>query len=208
MHTLYSMQASGNCYKLRLAMAQLGVAFRLVDVDTLKGETRTPAFLAMNANGKIPLLKLESGEYLPESNAALFYLAEGSALIPDDRLHRARMLQWMFFEQYSHEPYIAVARMWRSYVPGGLEEKAEQFPEWEKNGYQALDVMEEHLSTQPYFAREAYCLADIALYAYTHMANEGGFDLSRYPHIRRWLQRVADQPGHVPLSWRPETLER
>lgn len=204
MHTLYSMQGSGNCYKLRLAMAHLGVPFELVDVDILKGESRTPEFLAINPNGRVPTLKLDDGRVLAESNAALWYLAEGSDLASDDRFTRAQMLQWMFFEQYSHEPYIAVARFWLHIKPGGRDEKSDaDIAGWMERGNQALDVMETHLSSNDYFAGERFSVADIALYAYTHMAGDGGFDLAPYPGICAWLDRVFRQPGHVTLNWRP-----
>lgn len=204
MHTLYSMQNSGNCYKLRLAMAQLAVPFRLSDIDILASESRTPEFLAINPNGRVPTLVLDDGRALPESNAALWYLAEGSDLLPEDRFARARALQWMFFEQYSHEPYIAVARFWLHIKPGGAQEKtAADFAFWTDRGNQALAVMETHLAENDFFAGGTYSIADIALYAYTHVADEGGFDLAPYPNLRGWLERVRAWPGHVPIDWRP-----
>ena len=203
MYTLYSMQNSGNCYKLRLAMAQLGIAFRLVDIDIFKAESRTPEFLAINPNGKVPLLQLPDGRTLAESNAGLFYLADGTGLLPADRFAQAQALQWMFFEQYSHEPYIAVARYWLSLVEGGAETKKDRIPEWMDRGRQALAVMERHLAATPFFVAGRYSIADIALYAYTHVAHEGGFDLAAYPALRAWLERVAAQPGHVTLDYRP-----
>ena len=148
---LYQMQNSGNCYKLRLLAHQLGLQIDLVDIDILKGESRTDAFLAKNPNGRVPLLELDDGRLLPESNAAMFYLAELTPLLPDDRYTRAQVLQWMFFEQYSHEPYIAVARFWASIKPGGREEKRDRFPEWHERGYQALNVMERRLSDADFF---------------------------------------------------------
>ena len=206
MHTLYSMQDSGNCYKLRLAMAQLGAPFKLFDVDILKGESRTPEFLSVNPNGRIPTLKLGDGRTLAESNAAMWYLAEGSDLLSEDRYTRAQILQWMFFEQYSHEPYIAVARFWLHLKPGGRDEKTEaDIAGWMERGAQALDVMERHLTGNDYFAGGRYSIADIALYAYTHIAGDGGFDLAPYPAVRAWLDRVRAQPGHVDIDWRPET---
>ena len=204
MHTLYSMQNSGNCYKLRLAMAQLGLPFRLADVDILQGESRTPEFLAMNPNGRVPTLKLDDGRILPESNAALWYLAESSDLLSDDRFTRAQILQWMFFEQYSHEPYIAVARFWLHIKPGGRAEKTEaEIGAWMERGAQALSVMDTHLTDNGFFAGGRYSIADVALYAYTHMAGDGGFDLGPYPHVGAWLERVRTQPGHVTIDWRP-----
>jgi len=196
---LYQMADSGNCYKVRLVAAQVGQSLDLIDIDILRGESRTDDFLAKNLNGRVPTLELHDGTYLPESNAALFYLADGTALLSEDRLIRAQTLQWMFFEQYSHEPYIAVARFWKSIQPGGEEEKKQMFPEWHARGYQALDVMERHLSKNIFFAGGAYSIADIALYAYTHVAHEGGFTLDDYPNIRAWLGRVGEHPLHVPM---------
>lgn len=200
---LYQMQNSGNCYKVRLAAARLGLALELVDVDILKGESRTGDFLARNPNGRVPTLELDDGRYLAESNAIMFYLAEGTALLPADRFARAEALQWMFFEQYSHEPYIAVARFWHSIKPGGREERKDRFPEWHERGHQALAVMERHLSTRDWFAGSACSIADIALYAYTHVAHEGDFDISPYKAIGAWMERVRAEPGHVPMDWRP-----
>lgn len=200
---LYQMQDSGNCYKVRLAAHQLGLKLELADVDILKGESRTGAFLKRNPNGRVPTLELDDGRTLPESNAILFWLAEGTPLLPGDRFARAQALQWMFFEQYSHEPYIAVARFWHSIKPGGREEKAAMFPEWHRRGHDALAVMEQHLSTHDWFAGGAYSVADIALYAYTHVAHEGGFDLAPYAAVNAWLARVQSQRLHVPMSWRP-----
>lgn len=203
MHTLFSMQNSGNCYKLRLAMAQLGIPFQIHDVDILKGETRTPEFLAMNPNGKVPALRLESGQLLAESNAILFFLAEGTDLMPDDKFCKAEMLQWMFFEQYSHEPYIAVARFWLKLMKGGRELKAHMLDDWWERGYQALGVMERHLETHDFFAAGRYSIADVALYAYTHVAEDGEFDLSDFAGVNAWMKRVRAQPGHVSMDWRP-----
>lgn len=179
---LYQMTDSGNCYKVRLAAAQVGRPLDLIDVDILQGESRTADFLAKNLNGRVPTLELDNGTYLPESNAALFYLAEGTPLISNDRLIRAQTLQWMFFEQYSHEPYIAVARFWKCIQPGGEDEKKHMFPEWHGRGYLALDVMERHLSDNMFFAGNSFSIADISLYAYTHVAHEGGFSLSIHTH--------------------------
>jgi glutathione S-transferase len=199
---LYDYLRSGNGYKVRLVLAQLGVAYELVEKDIRRGETRTPEFLAKNPNGRIPLLELDDGRHLAESNAIISYLAEGSALVPSDRFARGEMLQWMFFEQYSHEPYIAVVRFWiheldrRTTHVDALKEKTER-------GYQALDVMEKHLAGRTFFVEDRYSLADIALYAYTHVAHEGDFDLAPYAHVRAWLARVAAQPGHVTITDRP-----
>ncbi|MDJ0947494.1 MAG: glutathione S-transferase family protein [Alphaproteobacteria bacterium] len=196
---LYDYLSSGNGYKVRLLLSQLGLPFERIDLDLDKGETRTPAFLKLNPNGKIPALQLESGEVLPESDAILFYLAEGTPFLPDDRLERARVLQWMFFEQYSHEPNIAVARFWHMHGEMTEEQKA-LLPEKHEKGYAALSVMESHLADRPFFVAERYTVADIALYAYTHVAPEGGFDLEPYPALRRWLDRVASQPGYIPIT--------
>jgi glutathione S-transferase len=199
MLTVYGMRASGNCYKIELLLRQLGVAFRWVEVNSAAGETRTPEFLAMNANGRVPLLQLENGEFLAESNAILCYLAEGSAFLPGERLERARALQWMFFEQYSHEPYVAVARFICGWLPAD-HPRRQELPRLRERGYAALDVMEKHLQAQPFFVASGYSVADIALFAYTHAAAAGGFELERYPNILAWLQRVRATPGFVPQT--------
>jgi glutathione S-transferase len=195
---LYDYFDSGNGYKARLALAQLAIPYQLIAVDIDKGETRTPEFLAMNPNGRIPLLALENGAYLAESNAILCYLAEGTALMPGDALARAQILQWLFFEQYSHEPNIATARYWLRH---GLLTPAREplFAQKRLAGYAALAVMENHLAARDFFVG-AYSIADIALYAYTHVAEQGEFDLARFPSVTAWLARVRAQPGHVPLA--------
>ena len=198
---LYDDPISGNGYKVRLVLTQLGLPFEYVAVDITKSETRTPAFLAKNPNGRIPTLRLEDGTHLAESCAIIWYLAEGTKLAPADRLARAQTLQWMFFEQYSHEPYVAVARFWK-HVATITEEAQRRMPELMKRGYAALDVMEKHLAPRQFFVGEAYGLADISLYAYTHVADEGGFDLSRYPAINAWTKRVAAQPNHIAITAR------
>ena len=198
MLTVYGMSDSGNSYKVKLALEQLGLRYRWVQVDTNRGETRTPEFLARNPNGKVPTLELEDGACLPESNAILNYLAEGTPLLPRDRLGRARVLQWMFFEQYSHEPYVAVARSILRYLPPDSPRRAE-LPRLHERGRHALSVMDQHLEKEGWFAAGCYSIADIALYAYTHCAAEGGFDLKNYPVVAAWLGRVASQPGHVPM---------
>ena len=200
MLTLYDFMGSGNGYKVRLLLAQLGLPYKLVECDILKGETRTPEFLKKNPNGRIPTLQLEDGSCLAESGAILWYLAEGTKFAPADRLMRAQTLQWMFFEQYSHEPYIAVARFWRHFLTRLSPLQELDLPERMKKGYAALDVMEQHLGRHEFFVGDGYGLADIALYGYTHVAHEGDFDLARYPHIKAWLARVAAQPGHVPMG--------
>ena len=199
MYTVYGMADSGNCYKVKLALEQLQLPYRWIEVSTTKGETRTSEFLACNPNGQVPMLELEDGGFLPESGAILCYLAEGSPLLPAGRLERARVLQWMFFEQYSHEPCIAVARAILRYQPPDSPRRAE-LPRLQERGHRALGVMEARLQKADYFAGARYSNADIALYAYTHCAADGGFDLARYPAVVAWLARVKAQPGHVPLG--------
>ena len=196
---LYDNHLSGNGYKPRLLLAHLGKTYERVELDILEGETRTPEFLARNPNGRIPVLELESGACIAESNAILFYLAEGSRFLPSDPLARAMTLQWMFFEQYSHEPYIAVARHWIQHVEM-TESQRIQLPEKQAGGRASLAVMEGHLAGFNWFGGHAMNIADIALYAYTHVAGEGGFDLSDYPRVSDWLGRVREQPGHVPME--------
>ncbi len=203
MPVLHQMQMSGNCYKVRLAARQTGLKLELKEYPLHGGLTRQPEFLAKNPNGRVPLLELEDGRVLPESGAILWYLARGTALQPADAWAEAETLSWMFFEQYSHEPYIAVSRFWRAYAaPEDFEAKRHLVPEWQAKGNAALGVMESHLKTHDWFAAGRYSIADIALYGYTHCADEGGFDLSAYPAVSAWLGRVANEPGHVPLSER------
>jgi glutathione S-transferase len=195
---LFDYLPSGNGYKVRLLLTQLGIPFERVELDILKGETRTPAFLQKNPNGRIPVLELESGEFLAESDAILFYLADGTPFLPADRLDRARVFQWMFFEQYNHEPNIATVRFWMHSEM--TDERRAQLESKRRLAYAALDVMERHLSGRAFFVAERYSIADIALYAYTHVAGEGGFDLGRFPNIRAWLTRVHAQPQHIPIT--------
>ena len=195
---LYDYFESGNAYKVRLLLAQLGIPFERVELDVLRGETRTPAFLAKNPNHRIPLLEWPDGRRLAESNAILFHLAEGTPLLPEDRFLRALALQWMFFEQYSHEPYVAVVRFW--HFSGQVESHRSELPGKLERGHHALGVMEQHLARRTFFVGERYSVADIALYAYTHVAEEGGFELGRYPALLRWLERVRSQPGHVRIT--------
>jgi glutathione S-transferase len=199
MLTVYGMADSGNCYKVKLALEQLKLPYRWIEVSTTKGETRTQDFLARNPNGQVPTLELEDGSFLPESGAILHYLAEGTPLLPAGKLAHARCLQWMFFEQYSHEPCIAVARAILRYQPPDSPRRAE-LPKLQERGHKALGVMQTHLSTEPFFAGGRYSIADIALYAYTHCAADGGFDLTAYPAVNAWLARVKSIPGHVPLG--------
>lgn len=200
MLTLYDHLSSGNGYKVRLLLHQLDIPFRRIELDIDKRETRTPQFLAKNPNGRIPTLELEDGTYLPESNAILFYLADGTPFLPTERLARALVLQWMFFEQYSHEPNIATSRYWLTHGLQITPERKIMLDAKKKGGNDALAVMEQHLSGQHYFAGARYTIADIALYAYTHVAEEGGFTLAPYPAIRAWLARVATQPRHIPIT--------
>lgn len=196
---LYGDRISGNCYKPALLLDQLGCSFEWVPVDILRGETRTPEFLAMNPNGRVPVLEVEPGRFLAESNAILVYLAEGTPFLPSDPFERAQVLQWLFFEQYSHEPYIATSRYWRSVLNQAERYRAELDAK-RLGGYAALDVMEGVLSRRDWFVGGRYTVADIALYAYTHVADEGGFDLAAYPAIRAWLGRVEAQPGYKPMA--------
>ncbi len=200
---LYDNHLSGNGYKPRLLMAHLGLTYERIELDTMTGETRTADFLALNPNGRIPLLQLGDGTCLAESNAILCYLAEGSRFLPAGRVERALALQWLFFEQYSHEPYIAVARHWIQHVEMSAAQRA-QLPAKQDGGHAALAVMEGHLGGAAWFGGAAMTVADIALYAYTHVADEGGFDLSGYPNVTAWLARVAAEPGHVPMLPAPE----
>jgi glutathione S-transferase len=206
MYTLYSMQRSGNSYKVRLALAQLGLPYRLVEVDILQGESRTPEFLAKNPNGQVPLLEAAPGRYLAESNAILWHVASGTQLRPDNRIDRAEALQWMFFEQHSIEPNIGAAYFWLALVKGGRELQQHALEDWMEEGYRSLAVMENHLKHHRFFAANRYTVADIALYAYTHLAHQCDYELATFPEIRAWLDRVAAQPRHVPMDWQPETV--
>lgn len=203
MLTLYSDQTSTNSYKVRLLAAHLGAPLRLVDVDILRGESRTPDFMRLNPSGEVPVLQLPDGRLLAESNAMLLYLAEGTPLLPSDPFDRARVLQWMFFEQSTHESTIASARFWLGFVRGGRELKRDLIDDWMERGYRALGVMERHLEDEPFFIDGAITVADIALYAATHVASEGEFDLAPFAAVRGWLDRVAALPGHVDMAWRP-----
>jgi len=199
MYKVYGDVISGNCYKVKLILELLGQPYQWVPVDILKGETQSEAFLALNPNGKIPVLELEDGTTLWESNAILNFLAEGSDLLPSEPRLRTQVLQWQFFEQYSHEPYVAVARFIKRYQ-GMPAERAEEYQVCLVRGYKALRVMEQQLSRTPYLVGDAYSIADIALYAYTHVAEEGGFDLSGFPAIQAWMARVAAHPRHVSIG--------
>jgi glutathione S-transferase len=198
MLTLYDFEDSGNGYKVRLALAQLDLPYRLVPIDILKGESRTPAFLAKNPNGRIPLLELPDGSTLPESNAILAYVARDSHLVPKDPFAHAQALSWMFFEQYSHEPYVATSRFILRHLPPSdrtRDELARRLPK----AREALSVMEQHLARTPFFVEARYGIADITLYAYTHRAEEASIDLACYPAIRAWIARVEAEPGWIPM---------
>jgi glutathione S-transferase len=207
MYTLYSMQRSGNSYKVRLALEQLRAAYRLVEVDILRGESRTPEFLAKNPSGQVPLIEVAPGRYLAESNAILWYVAGGSSLAPEDRIDRAEAMQWMFFEQHSLEPNLGAAYFWLALVKGGRELQQHALEDWMEEGYRALGVMENHLKHHRYFAADRYTIADIALYAYTHLAHHCDYDLATFPAIRGWLDRVAAEPGHVAMIEQPVDVE-
>ncbi|AVO60475.1 glutathione S-transferase family protein [Pseudomonas chlororaphis] len=196
MYKVYGDYRSGNCYKVKLMLNLLGQPYEWHAVDILSGDTQTEAFLAKNPNGKIPVLELEDGTCLWESNAILNFLADGSEFLPSEPRLRTQVLQWQFFEQYSHEPYIAVARFIQLYL-GMPQERLHEYEKLQKRGYKALDVMEHQLARTPYLVGEQYSIADIALYAYTHVAHEGGFDLARYPGIQAWMLRVESHPRHV-----------
>lgn len=196
---LYDYLSSGNGYKVRLLLTLLAIPFERVELDIVKGETRTPEFLEKNPNGRIPLLQTDDGKLLAESNAILFYLADGTSYMPNEPFARAQTMQWMFFEQYSHEPNIATVRHWIMHL-GVSEEQREALAQKQKQGYAALQVMEAQLQNHEFFVADRYSIADIALYAYTHVAPQGGFELGSFPAIRAWLDRVSQQPGHIPIT--------
>ena len=199
MYKLYSMRRSGNSYKVRLALAQLDIAHELVEIDILQGETRTPEFLKMNPSGHVPVLEVTPGNYIAESNAILWYFGEGTRFLPEDAYERAQVLQWMFFEQYEHEPALAVARFWLSYS-GKPDEFADRLPGRQAAGRRVLAAMDGHLEGRSYLVGDSFTIADISLYAYTHVAPEAGVELEPYGAVRAWLARVAAQPRHVPID--------
>ncbi|MDJ0705390.1 MAG: glutathione S-transferase family protein [Leptolyngbyaceae cyanobacterium MO_188.B28] len=199
MYRLYDFLPSGNGYKIRLLLTQLKIPFERIEIDILQQESRTPEFLAKNPNGRVPVLELPSGQFLGESNAILFYLSQDSPYFSEDFLEAAQIMQWLFFEQYSHEPYIATSRFWMSCL-GKPEEYREQLEQKQAPGYAALKVMETHLSTHPFFVADRYTIADIGLFAYTHVAHEGGFDLAGFPAVQAWLERVRSQPDHISIQ--------
>ncbi|CAM3547132.1 glutathione S-transferase family protein [Parendozoicomonas haliclonae] len=196
---IYGDIQSGNCYKIKLLLTLLDVAHEWVHVDILQGDTRTAAFLDKNPNGKIPVLELDDGRCLTESNAIINYLASGSSLMPKDAFDCAKVQQWQFFEQYSHEPYIAVARFIAKYL-GLPDDRKDEYQQKQTGGHKALAVMEEQLSRTPYLTGQQLTTADISLYGYTHVADEGGFDLQGYPAIQQWIDRIHSQKGYIGMS--------
>ena len=196
---LYDSPVSGNCYKVRLLLAHLGIPYERRKVDVVDRSNRPELLGGLNPALRVPTLVLDDGRPLAESGAILWYFGEGSRFVPDDRYLRAQVLQWMFFEQYDHEPAIAVVRFWVAYS-GRAEEFADRVEERREAGYRALDAIERHLAGREFLVGDSPTLADIALYAYTHVADEGGFDLGRYAAVRAWLGRVAAMPGHVPID--------
>ncbi|MBZ9997556.1 glutathione S-transferase family protein [Mesorhizobium sp. BH1-1-4] len=198
---LYSMIDSGNCYKPRLLMAKLGLSFTTVEMSSHAGDTRKADFVAKNPNAMVPLLELDDGRRLAESNAILLYLAEGTRFLPTDRYERGLAYQWLFFEQYSHEPYIAVRKVLLTVPERARDATPERLAVTLERGNKALGVMNRHLETHTFFSGGAYSVADIALYAYTHTAEKGGFQLDAYPAVVAWLGRVEADPGHVPIGW-------
>ena len=196
---LYNSAVSGNCYKVRLLAAQLGIPLDLIELSVVDRSNRAEVLGDLNPARRVPTLVLDDGRPLAESNAITWYLGDGTAYVPDDPYERAQVLQWQFFEQYQHEPSIAVVRFLIAFS-GVAEQHTERIKEQTANGYIALDAMERHLVDRAFLVGEQYSIADISLYAYTHVAPEGGFDLESYPSIRTWLERVADQPGHISID--------
>jgi len=196
---LYDSPVSGNCYKVRLLLAHLGVPYERRTMDVVDRSNRRDVLGELNPALRVPTLVLDDGRPLAESGAILWYLGEGTRFVPEDPYERAQVLQWMFFEQYDHEPAIAVARFWLAYS-GRPDEFADRLPERTAAGHRALSAMERHLDGREFLVGDGLTLADIALYAYSHVADEGGFDLERYPALRAWLERVASEPGHVTID--------
>ena len=199
MYHLYDFLPSGNGYKIRLLLTQLKTPFERIEIDILKQESRTPEFLTKNPNGRVPVLELQSGQFLAESNAILFYLSQGTPYFSEDPLEAAQIMQWLFFEQYSHEPYIATSRFWITCL-GQPDQYCKQLNQKRELGYAALKVMENHLLERDFFVAERYTIADIGLFAYTHVAHEGGFDLAGFPAIQTWINRVQSQPRHISIK--------
>ena len=197
---LYNSPVSGNCYKVRLLLAHLGLEYEAIEVSVVDRSNRKELLGGLNPGLRVPTLVLDDGRPLAESNAILWYFGEGTRFVPSDAYERAQMLQWMFFEQYEHEPAIAVARFWLAYSRRPKEEFEDRLPGWTKAGHRALAAMEGHLDGRNFLVGSRLSLADISLYAYTHVAHEGGFELERYPALRSWLERVASEPGHVTIE--------
>lgn len=206
MYTLYSSQHGGNSYKARLALAILDIPYRLIDINILQGQSRTPDFLAKNPSGQVPLLEVGPNAHLAESDAILWFLADGSPLVPAEPVERARTLQWMFFEQHSLEPNIGAAYFWLVLVKGGRELHAHSLEDWMEKGYRALRVMNQHLDGRRYFVADRFTIADIALYASTHLAGACDFDLSPFTHVRSWIDRVSREPRFIPMEWTPPAV--
>lgn len=200
MYRLHDNLSSGNAYKVRLLLTQLGIPFERIDYDIDNGATRTPEFLARNPNGRVPLLEIPPGRFLAESNAILCFLAEDTHFVPADRFQRGQLMQWLFFEQYNHEPNVATVRYWITHKVEMTEFRQKALPVKRAEGVAALRVMEQHLADREWFVGTAYSIADIALYAYTHVAPEGGFDLAPFPAIRRWMARVAAEPHYIAIT--------
>lgn len=198
--TLYDYLPSGNGYKVRLVLKQLGIAYRLVQIDIKLGESRTPEFLARNPNGRIPLLEIPGHGHLAESHAIISYLAEGTHLVPQERLDRAHMWHWLCFEQYNLEPNLGTVRFWLASLKKTAAELGDKLTEKVAKGHQALEVLERGLEKRKFLVGDRYSLADIGLYAYTHVAPQGGFSLEPYPNVRAWIERVAAQPGYAPIT--------
>ncbi len=199
MYKLYDFLPSGNAYKVRLLLTQLQIPFELIEVNLLKGESRTDEFLKINSNGKIPVLEIAPDQFRPESTAILYYLSQGAEYFPQDKCQQAQVMQWLFFEQFSHEPNIAIPRFWIS-VLKQADKYQEQLKQKQQLGYAALNVMEQHLQQHNFLVADKYMIADIGLYAYTHVADEGGFDLTKFPAILAWLKRIQDQPRHILIT--------
>lgn len=199
MYRVYGDMLSGNCYKIKLLMQFLGLEHEWIHVDILAGETHTEAFKQMNPNTRIPVVELGDGKYLWESNAILNYFAEGTHFLPQERFEKAKVLQWQFFEQYSHEPYIATARYINKYL-GLPKEREAEYHAKQAGGQNALAVMDKHLADHQFFLGATATIADISLYAYTHVADEGGFDLSKYTNIQRWFKDFERIPGYIKMS--------
>ena len=199
MFRLYQMNSSGNCYKIRLLLTQLEISFETLEIDILKKESRTPEFLLKNPNGRVPVLETPDGKFLAESNAIMFYLSQDSEFFPTDKWQQAKVMEWLFFEQYSHEPNIATSRYWITLL-GKADAYRDAINQKKAPGYAALGVMEKHLEKNQFFVGDCYTIADIGLFAYTHVAPEGGFDLTQFPAIQAWIQRIMAQPRYLSIE--------